>query len=75
MSPLIILFRNPFWMNLRLLKPYAVIKGTRWLKYNVCLIWCVLWLSHLASQFPVPANITMCQVAVPGYWCSRVPFG
>ena len=33
---LIILFRHSFWINLRLLKPYAVIKGTRWLKYNVC---------------------------------------
>ena len=35
---LIILFRNLFWINLRLLKPYAVIKGTRWLKYYESLV-------------------------------------
>ena len=32
------LFENPFRMNLRLMKPCAVIKGTRWLQSNVSLI-------------------------------------
>jgi hypothetical protein len=33
------LFQNPFRMNLRPVKPCAVIKGTRWLKNNASLIW------------------------------------
>ena len=33
------LFGNAFRKNLRLLKPCAVIIGTKWLKYNINLIW------------------------------------
>jgi hypothetical protein len=32
-------FGYPFRMNLRPVKPYAVIKGIKWLKNNVSLIW------------------------------------
>ena len=33
------LFENPFRMNLRLMKPCAVIKGTKWLRNYAYLIW------------------------------------
>ena len=63
------LFWNTFRKNLRPVKPCAVIKGTRWLKNNVSLIWdfffnvpelpspySTIYIIFATSQLPRPQN-------------------
>src|SRR5258707_216354 len=46
-------FRNPFRMNLRPVKPCAMIKGTGWLKNNSFLIWEFIFNMQGPIQAPI----------------------